>query len=600
MKSLYWFMARLSRMTAPEIIHRVQEVMAKRRLSRQPNSSRVLIIASDLSWVKFLPQVKVSDHAPRPNLQQSFRAAYGLIPVGPPPEIIKWTQLLSGEDTVSQPSFGLSSRKQNGITEDVRIPWELNRLTWLIPSAIPESSRVGRRHIDFRQVVQNFLDSDIPGKSLRWNSMIELAIQAVSLVILNDVLSSHNSPHDLSARIDEAISHRHRWITMLPSRYSSANNHRLAELVALVVIEERAWGDASVKVIDELAEEINKQFLPSGFNAELSFGYHLFALDLLTTAHLLAPRSSARLHLASVLETAAKCTLDILAVMGTWPSANDADDARILGELVPMDSYATFLCEVIRLSNSSHAEAATAGKPAATELTLSDAGYSFVSLHSREAQMSLMVDHGNIGYGRIAAHGHADALGIWLFMNGEPVLVEPGTFSYNVESAQRNLLRSSSMHNTVTVDEVSLSTPLGPFLWNPKDCARGVLESFIADGEVTEISLRAERRNTILARRRLKATAHQLLVCDQVITGASIQSHFIIHPDFALVNDDFAHRVHFQDSAGRSVIFTPEGNSSCTVSEVPYSPAYGELRSATRISFSSPTEQTVTIELDWH
>ena len=39
-----------------------------------------------------------------------------------------------------------------------------------------------------------------------------------------------------------------------------------------------------------------------------------------------------------------------------------------------------------------------------------------------------VMDHGPLGYLSIAAHGHADALSLWLHIDGRPVLVDAGTY----------------------------------------------------------------------------------------------------------------------------------------------------------------------------
>ena len=43
----------------------------------------------------------------------------------------------------------------------------------------------------------------------------------------------------------------------------------------------------------------------------------------------------------------------------------------------------------------------------------------------------IMMDHGPLGYLSIAAHGHADALAIWWHIDGQPVLVDAGTYLYH-------------------------------------------------------------------------------------------------------------------------------------------------------------------------
>jgi uncharacterized heparinase superfamily protein len=79
-----------------------------------------------------------------------------------------------------------------------------------------------------------------------------------------------------------------------------------------------------------------------------------------------------------------------------------------------------------------------------------------------------MVDCGPLGYLGIAAHGHADALAIWLSIAGEECLVDPGTFSYGGAYHWRSYFRGTSAHNTVRVDGLDQSVSGGRFMWTRK------------------------------------------------------------------------------------------------------------------------------------
>jgi heparinase II/III-like protein len=71
---------------------------------------------------------------------------------------------------------------------------------------------------------------------------------------------------------------------------------------------------------------------------------------------------------------------------------------------------------------------------------------------------------GNLGFGSLAAHGHADALSVIVDVDGIPVLRDSGTGSY-ASSEGRDEFRVTAAHNTVLVDDESQAQPLGPHLW---------------------------------------------------------------------------------------------------------------------------------------
>ena len=105
-------------------------------------------------------------------------------------------------------------------------------------------------------------------------------------------------------------------------------------------------------------------------------------------------------------------------------------------------------------------------------------GYAIVS----ENKNFLMFDIGELGFKSIAAHGHADALSLVYYYDKKAVLVDPGTYIYNVNKKWRDYFRATVNHNTLTQNELSQSKIAGPFLWSKK--AKAKLKDF---GETTDL-----------------------------------------------------------------------------------------------------------------
>src|SRR5262249_4230617 len=82
--------------------------------------------------------------------------------------------------------------------------------------------------------------------------------------------------------------------------------------------------------------------------------------------------------------------------------------------------------------------------------------------------------------GRLSgAHDHADQLSFELFADGTAWLVDPGTYTYTLGEAARNLFRLSESHNTLTADGASNSVPSGPFSWRSR--AKGTSDKMISN-----------------------------------------------------------------------------------------------------------------------
>jgi hypothetical protein len=113
-----------------------------------------------------------------------------------------------------------------------------------------------------------------------------------------------------------------------------------------------------------------------------------------------------------------------------------------------------------------------------------DSGYYLLQSGRRGSndRISVLFDCGELGYGPIAAHGHADALSLVLRAFGTDVLVDPGTYDYFTFPDWRRYFRSTRGHNTIEVDGRDQSELLGPFLWGERATARCVTWAPDANG----------------------------------------------------------------------------------------------------------------------
>ena len=103
-----------------------------------------------------------------------------------------------------------------------------------------------------------------------------------------------------------------------------------------------------------------------------------------------------------------------------------------------------------------------------------DSGYYLLQCgHRNEVdRLSVTFDCGDLGFGPLAAHGHADALSFTLRAFGREVFVDPGTYDYFTDRRWRDYFRGTRAHNTVVVDGQDQSQMQGPFLWGRRAQAR--------------------------------------------------------------------------------------------------------------------------------
>lgn len=372
--------------------------------------------------------------------------------------------------------------------EEVKHVWELNRLVHLLPVAAHAASAGDRTAVaTCRTHLDDWLTAHPPRQGVVWRSGIELAIRIVSFVVVLELVGSLGRDDELERRVARAVAEHVDWIRRFPSRYSSANNHRVAELAGLLVagsayptLVEQGQVDAWWTEFDQV---VIAQFHPDGVPAEQATGYALLVLEWLAICGLavegrpvappLRERAGAALRFLSAVTDSA----------GHVVRVGDDDDSRLLTAALPHDRLAPAVRDLVALGLGLTGDAGeTAGAQKTGGLTVfADGGYTVGRSRRASGEALWLVDHGPLGFGELAAHGHADTLAVYLHYRGIPVFVDAGTYLYHSGGDWRRLFRSTALHNTVTVGGADSSRMTGPFNWHQEHRAVGRLLSALGD-----------------------------------------------------------------------------------------------------------------------
>ena len=336
-----------------------------------------------------------------------------------------------------------------------------------------------------------------------WTSSLELAIRLMNWSFVWQLIGGNQS------RLweeGEGQALRDDWLRSIflhchfirghLSRFSSANNHLLGELAGLVVAA-RTWPyweavlHSARRARKELIRESLLQNAPDGVNREQSVFYQCFVLDLLLAAGLAEADGPAPMpaewwqRIERMLEYLAAVT----DVGGNVPMIGDADGGAVLDldpaavapESEPLLAVgarlfrrADFAAKVHRpsdkpawlLGTRPRGEALSQSVTAEPRRVFAHGGYFLLgdAFESRE-EVRLLIDAGPLGYRSIAAHGHADALSLWLSVGGREVLIDPGTYAYQAHPEWRRYFRGTAAHNTVSIDGMDQAVNGGKFMW---------------------------------------------------------------------------------------------------------------------------------------
>ena len=216
--------------------------------------------------------------------------------------------------------------------------------------------------------------------------------------------------------------------------YHLGGNHLLENACALTIMavhfRHRAWFEKGTKL---LREQLTDQILNDGGHYERSPVYHQILTDRLLDLYAVLQDSdwAGNAELLSYIRGKTVAMLDWLVSVtfrdGSVPMVNDAAEGvgPTTAELVAKARLLGF-------------------NP--TRIPLCDSGYRMLTT----SRLEVFIDIGPVGPNHQPGHAHADTFSFILHLDGQPVIVDPGTSTYQI-GARRSWERSTAAHNTVTV-----------------------------------------------------------------------------------------------------------------------------------------------------
>jgi len=239
------------------------------------------------------------------------------------------------------------------------------------------------------------------------------------------------------------------------------------------------------------------------------------------------------------------------------PDIGDSDNAVASGIIPRSDNYYSDVAAAARSianpSNLNHLSCISnpaefycgtelLEKPADESVYFEDGGYAiWKSVLDSGLKINLCMYLSKLGYGEIAAHGHADALSFTLQINDEPVFIDPGTYAYHDEKIWRNYFKGTRAHNTLIINGLDQAEIKGPFLWSEKYYVH--TEHAVMSNDQLDIKAEHDgyyRDDMVLSHRR-GLSWHPLLkkwiIRDELVGNGSysVELLFHVHPDRKVV-----------------------------------------------------------------
>ncbi|MFC2061489.1 alginate lyase family protein [Elusimicrobiota bacterium] len=370
--------------------------------------------------------------------------------------------------------------------------WELNRFYFFPVLGLAYfMTKEDKYASKMFELLSDWMDKNRYLYGINWTSCIELAVRTLNVIWGISYLKDYSLNELQKKQIDGFIRQHAGHIYRYPSKYSSCNNHALAESLALFfsghvfkqVKEAEYWFNSGKSGFEK---QVGKQVFPDGGSAEITTTYLSFVADLILLFKVFCDRSG--LSYAPViderLKSAAGFICGIMDKNRNMPNIGDQDDAIAVDFGQDNKSNFTALLNSISLMYNLHyvfeqdiktcilsdteKKYGLDKKPATEKQCLkhyADSGLITVRDYSLGKEVFWCWNVSDMGLPPLYAHGHLDALSFYLTVDGQEVFVDTGTYLYHSGGKWRRYFRSNAAHNTVRINEEDSSSQRGDFIY---------------------------------------------------------------------------------------------------------------------------------------
>lgn len=378
---------------------------------------------------------------------------------------------------------------------DVKIPWEISRMQWLIPLGQAYVLTGDDKYAEkVKNIILDWINKNPYSYSVNWSCTMEVAIRIIVWIWFYTVFrkSKSWSASDFREKFLSSL-YLHACFTHGHIEKSDINgNHYITDAAGLVFAgiffkdlkKSGVWLDKGWGI---LKKEITKQVSGDGVDYEGSVPYHRLVTEIFLYPAIY--RMQAGLDLPSFYRDSLISMGHYIAhysrTDGTAPLLGDADDARLLplGQqnindhryLVGMIAY-VFKTEKLRkyfsgptdeiewlLSATASSYLKNGKKSLPKSKGFSEAGYYVM----RNFSDHVFIDCAPVGLANRGGHGHNDCLSFELVLNDCLLIVDSGAYIYTGSYEYRNKFRSTASHNTPIIDGKEINRFVDEkFLWS--------------------------------------------------------------------------------------------------------------------------------------
>jgi len=380
---------------------------------------------------------------------------------------------------------------------DVKYTWELNRHQYLciLARAYAVTGQVRYARVAAEHLAHWIAANPYP-TGINWASALEVSVRAIAWLWLRHCLRGSHPLKRIGPRFLSVLYQHGHYLDVFCTDGLNPSNHVIGEACGLLCLGTffRGRGASArwrARGQGLLEKHILLQTFPTGESREQSVWYHRFVTDFFTLAYVVGQRAGLTFsaHYRERLLAMHRTLAGLTENDGTMPNVGDADQGRayhmtgsarddarptlstgaqIFGPQQLRWSVAALDEETLWLLGDQAVHGVEGRKRVSRGVgsSVQVGGNGWVTLRRHgPVKTRLLFDAGPQGIGNAAPHGHADALSLILRVGDKDVIVDPGTYAYNLGRQWRNFFRGTRAHNTVLVDGLDQAEPAFTFRW---------------------------------------------------------------------------------------------------------------------------------------
>lgn len=491
-----WYLNRLKTMSVAEIPYRIGQVVQLNYEKRFPKHTLPHIPQYSIAK-PILPQTDFSAI----EVQVSQVWVFGQ-KLDYSKKTINWHR-----DIFSGKTFPLEFAKTMSIRKDPELSaknvWELNRLQFLPQLAINYQITSDQNLLEqFISLNESWIDANPYLYGINWYSNIEINIRLINWFFCWEILKVEELSGENKA-FDRFVNEK--WIPVIyqhcqysyrnPSKYSSANNHLISEYSGLFISASKWKFKESDKWLNYARKGLEREIVrqhSNGINREEAAEYIQFITDFFLISWIVG--ESTRNQFSDSYRKTLKEIMDYIFhltdIKGNFPQYGDEDDGKVVcfSNEPYYNNFKSLLSSACILFHDHKYRQKSAGYDLKNQILFGDKGAELFEnlkesvntsvsafyqeeghfiFKKQQAQKEIYChfDAAPLGFLSIAAHGHADALSLILNINGIPVFIDSGTYSYHVVKEWRNYFVSTMAHNTICIDSQNQARQVGDTMW---------------------------------------------------------------------------------------------------------------------------------------